>query len=145
MDEATEAVSALDDARWRVQHAQAADRGIGWLQIEGAMRPVRVVVVDKDSEHALEVASVHDQEPVEALGADGADETLGDRIRLRGPHRRLDDLEGFACEHGVEIASELAVAVANQEAKRSRPLLERVGFEKSVIVPARVMRPFCTR
>src|SRR6266550_2829619 len=36
-----------------------------------------VVVVDEDPEDALEVASVHDQQPVETLGADGADEALG--------------------------------------------------------------------
>src|SRR4029077_7144139 len=89
------------------------------------MRPVRVVMVDKDAEHVLEVASVHDQDPVEALGADGADETLGDRDRLRRSPRCLDYSDSFACKHGIEIASELAVAIADQEVKRSRPLLER--------------------
>src|SRR5205823_14172808 len=39
--------------------------------------------------------------------------------------RCLDDLEAFACEDGVEVARELAVAIADQEVKRSRPLLER--------------------
>ena len=47
----------------------------------------------EDAEDALEVASVHDQEPVEALGADGADEALGDRVRLRRSYRRLEDVE----------------------------------------------------
>jgi hypothetical protein len=32
-------------------------------------------VVDEDAEHALKVAPVQDQEPVETLGPDGADET----------------------------------------------------------------------
>jgi hypothetical protein len=41
-----------------------------------------VVVVDEDAEHALEVPAVEDEEPVEALRADGADEALGDRIRF---------------------------------------------------------------
>jgi hypothetical protein len=44
---------------------------------------VAVEVVDVDAEHALEVALDRDQGPVEALGADGADEALGDRVRLR--------------------------------------------------------------
>src|SRR5438552_10240606 len=86
-----------------------------------------VVVVDKHAEHALEVASVNDQEPVETLGASGADEALGDRVRLRRSHRRLDDLDPFAGEDGVEVAGELAVAVADQEAKRPWSLLERPG------------------
>ena len=41
-----------------------------------------VVVVDEDAEHALEVPAVEDEEPVEALRADGADEALCDRIRF---------------------------------------------------------------
>src|SRR5258705_13348791 len=73
------------------------------------------------------MASVHDQEPVEAVGPDGADEALGGRVRLRRPHRRLDDLDVFAGEDGVEVAGELAIAVADQEAKRSWSLLERPG------------------
>ena len=47
------------------------------------MRAVAVVVVGEDAEDALEMAPVRDQQPVEALGAGGADEALGDRVRLR--------------------------------------------------------------
>ena len=79
----------------------------------------RVVVVGEDAEHALEMTPVHDQQPVETLGADGADESLGGRVRFRRSHRRLDDLDAFAGEEGVEVTGELAVAVADQEAKRS--------------------------
>ena len=72
------------------------------------------------------MASVHDQEPVEALGADGADEAFGDRVRFRRSHRRLDDPDAFAYEDGVEVAGELAVAVTDQEAKQSPRLLARL-------------------
>jgi hypothetical protein len=72
-----------------------------------------VVVVDEDPEDALEVASVHDQQPVETLGADGPDEALGDRVRLRRSHRRPDNLDALAPEDRVEVACELAVAVAD--------------------------------
>ena len=60
------------------------------------MRPVAVVVVDEDAKHSLEVPPVEDEQPVKAFGASGADEALGDRIRLRRPHWRLDDLNAFA-------------------------------------------------
>jgi hypothetical protein len=66
-------------------------------------------VVGENAEDAFEVASVHDQEPVETLGADGADEALGGRVRLRRSHRGLDDLDAFAGEDGVEVPGELAV------------------------------------
>jgi hypothetical protein len=55
------------------------------------MRPLRVVVVDEDAQDAFEVAGVEDQQPVEAFGADGSDEPLGDGVCLRRLHRRLDD------------------------------------------------------
>ena len=80
------------------------------------MRPVDVVVVDVDAQDALEVAAVDDQQPIQALGADGSDEALGDGVCLRRPHRRLDDPDAAATEHVVERAAVLAVAVADQEA-----------------------------
>src|SRR5947208_852462 len=93
-------------------------------EVQRAMWPMAVVVVDEGSEHAAEVALIDDQQPVEALGADGPDEALCDRVSLRRPHGRLDDLDAFAGEHGVKVARELAVAVADQEPKRRWPLLE---------------------
>src|SRR5215218_7760490 len=98
--------------------------GVGGFEVERAVWPVAVVMVNEGPEHALEVAAVDDQQPVEALGTDGADETLRDRVRLRRLRRRLD-LDALACEDGVELACELAVAVTDQGAKRRRTLLQR--------------------
>ena len=39
-------------------------------------------MLDEDAENSLEVAPVENEEPVETLGAGGADEALGDRIRF---------------------------------------------------------------
>jgi hypothetical protein len=36
-------------------------RQLGWCEIQRAMRPMSVVVLDEDAEHAFEVAAVHDQ------------------------------------------------------------------------------------
>src|SRR6266511_525116 len=80
---------------------------------------------DVGRQDLFEVAAVDDQQPVEALGTDNADETLRDRVRLRRLRRRLDDLDAFAGEDGVEVACELPVAVTDQEAKRRRTLLQR--------------------
>jgi hypothetical protein len=54
--------------------------------------------------------------------SDGADEAFGDRVRPRHSHPGADDLDSFASEDDVEIARELAVAIADQEAKRRRAL-----------------------
>jgi hypothetical protein len=40
-------------------------------------------MLDEDAQHALEVAAVEDQQPVEAFGADGSDEPLSDGVCLR--------------------------------------------------------------
>jgi hypothetical protein len=70
-------------------------------------------MVDVDTQHSFEVAAVEDQQPVEALGAHGSDEALCDRVRFGRADRRPDDLDAFAAEDGVEVTSELAVAIAD--------------------------------
>jgi hypothetical protein len=79
-------------------------------------------MVNEGAEYALKVSAVYDQEPVEALSASGADEAFRDRVCLRRAYRCLDDLDALACEDGVEVAAELAVAVADQEAQLRRAL-----------------------
>lgn len=80
------------------------------------MRPLGFVVVDADAEHVFEVTAVDNQQPVEALGADGSDEAFGDRVRLGGPDRCLHDPDVFAAEDPIERAGGPAIAVAEQEA-----------------------------
>jgi hypothetical protein len=80
VDQTAEAVVAVDLAdgwcrRWF--------RGWRDLEVERAMRSLPVVVLDVDTQHAVEVAAVEDQQPVEAFAADGSDETLGDGVCLR--------------------------------------------------------------
>jgi hypothetical protein len=123
VDETAEPVAATDLADgwlrfWRLL--------LRWLELEGAVRPLAVVVVDVDSQHAFEVTAVQDQQPVKTLGAHGPDETFGDRVRLRRPERRLHDADAFAARDLVGGAAVLAVAVMNQE---SDALVEEVETE----------------
>jgi hypothetical protein len=59
------------------------------------MRPVLVVVTAVDAEHVLEVAAPEDEDPVEAVGANGADPPLGKGVRVRGLNWRADDLDAI--------------------------------------------------
>ena len=77
--------------------------------------------------HSRELSSVEDEEPVQALGACGADEAFGDRVRFGRADRRLDDPDAFSSEDGVEVACEFAVTVADQEANWVRSLGECPG------------------
>ena len=84
------------------------------------MRPVRVVVVDVDAQDALKLPAAADQEPVEAIAANGADPAFGERVCLGRAKRGADGLDALASEHLVEGAAELAVAVVEQEPGRCR-------------------------
>jgi hypothetical protein len=111
---------------------------------------VPVVVIDERSQHPLEVPAVGDQDPVEALSADGADEALGDRVGLRRFDRGADDLDALGTEDLVERAAELGVVVADQEACRDLTLgelpdkvsrlLGNPGASGFSVMPARWMR-----
>src|SRR4051794_32470977 len=63
-------------------------------------------------------------DPVEALAPHGPDPALGVRPRLRRPHRRLDDTDAFRAEDLVELAAELAVAIANEKLRLDAIIIE---------------------
>jgi hypothetical protein len=108
VDEAAEAVVALDLVDGWCTGWLTGFRG---LEFEGAMRPLRVVVVDEDAQDAVEVAAVEDRQPVGAFGADGSNEPFGDGVCLRCPHGRLNDPDAAAAQHLVEAGAVVAVAV----------------------------------
>jgi hypothetical protein len=56
------------------------------------------------------VAAAEDQQPVQTLGSDGADEPFGVGVGLRRPDRCPDHPDPFALEDLVEGDAELAVA-----------------------------------
>ena len=66
--------------------------GVRRLELKAAVGPSPVVVGGVDPKDSLEVAAAQDQHPVQAFGPDRADPPLGERVRARGPDRRLDDL-----------------------------------------------------
>jgi hypothetical protein len=83
------------------------------------VRTVGVVVLDVDPQHLLEVATTHDEQPVQALGADGTNSPLRVGVGVRGLHRRDQHLGALRPEHVVEAAGERRVAVAQHKAQPS--------------------------
>jgi hypothetical protein len=73
-------------------------------------------VADINPEDVFEVTAIEDQQPVETLAANGADEALGNCVRLRRTNRGLNDSDPFAAEDLFEWAAVLTVAVPDQEA-----------------------------
>ena len=83
-----------------------------------------VVVLDVFLQHQRQVAGPDDQQMVEALAAQRADEALGDQDRPRCPDCGVDDGDVGAGEHRVEGGYELGIAVADQEPKRGGVVVE---------------------
>src|SRR5713101_5693195 len=81
------------------------------------MWPVLVVVAAVDAEYVFEVAAAEDQNPVEAVGADGTYPAFGVGVCVRRPHRRPDHLHSFGAEDFVEGVTELRVAIMDEEPK----------------------------
>ncbi len=84
-----------------------------------------VVVVDVDAQDALELPAAGDQDPVEAVAADGTDPAFRECVCLWRAKWGADDLDAFAAENIVEVAAELAVTIVDQEAVRCRSSGER--------------------
>src|SRR5437868_9390895 len=78
---------------------------------------MRVVVSDVLAQHPLQLLARDDQDPVQTLAPDTADPTLRVRLRPRRRQRRPDHPDTLGAEDLVEAARELAVAVADQEAR----------------------------
>ena len=85
MDEAAEQIPAADrpDVGCPARSALWTDRrGQG----KAPMGPPPLVVLDVHPEHTLQVPRAQDEHPVQALGLDRADPTLGEGV---GPRRQL--------------------------------------------------------
>ena len=75
------------------------------------MWSLRVVVTHVHAQDPLELSPVEDQQPVEAFASDATDPALDMRRSPLALAWRLDDLDSFAGEDGVEVEGERAVTV----------------------------------
>src|ERR1019366_6437150 len=115
MDEATEPVRPSQMCCIGTQDGRHRWRRRKWRCLtERPVRSMGVVVLDELVEHDLELALVEDQHPVEALPADGADETLGDGASPRSSDRRADNPYPVRAEHLVEAGRELPISVPHE-------------------------------
>jgi len=79
-------------------------------------------MIDVDAQHALEVAAVEYQQPVQILGARGSDEALRDPVRFRSANRHLHAPDAFAAEVEAEVGLTAATrATADSLATGSPP------------------------
>ena len=74
-----------------------------------------VVVSDVLGQYVLKMSSSEDQESIGAFSADGADESLGERVSSRCSNGRLNDPDPLGAEHLVETRRELGVPIPDEE------------------------------
>jgi hypothetical protein len=111
--EAAETVAAVDRAQMRLFLWLV---GVGRTKFKGSMRPLAVGMVDVDAEHAFEVVSVEDQQPVEALRTDCSDEALRNCVSPSALGQASSRSGCLRCGRPRRRAAVLTVAVADQEA-----------------------------
>ncbi len=66
------------------------------------MRPLIRVVAHVRTEHAIEIPTPLNEDVVQAFGADGPYEPLGESVGLRRSDRGADDLDALGPEDLVE-------------------------------------------
>jgi len=92
--------------------------GVGLSRCElakGTVRPGGVVMPKVSGQHPAQVMLIDDQQPVEELPAQGADDPLADRVRPGRLGWAGQNPGALRREHGVEGVGELACAIPDQE------------------------------
>ena len=65
---------------WVIENDPVA--AVGRCELEGAVRPVLVVVAAVHAQHSFEMSASEDEDPIEAVAADGAYPALGEGVRV---------------------------------------------------------------
>jgi len=122
VEQSAEAVAPSDT--FRVARSRLGEWPEGSGLAERPVWPVAVVVLGVRRQHGCGVSLVGDEDAVEELAADGADEAFGNRVGPRRRHRCLDDADVGGGEDGVERGAEPGVAVPDEEPESSAGVLE---------------------
>jgi len=91
------------------------------------MRSPLVVVLTVFGENSSQVRLIQDNEPVQALLAQGPHLALRIGIGIGSSKRRPDDFHPFGPEHGIKSSGEFRVAIMDQEPNRQVVLFQRPG------------------
>ena len=86
----------------------------GRNETQRPMWPVTIVMVNEDPEDALKMLAVRDQQPVQTLGPNGANEPFRHRVRCWRLWRRSHHLQAGAAKDRVEPTREFLVAISDE-------------------------------
>ena len=92
MQEAAEQVTSEHPALLTLPNDGQSSGSVWRLKLERPVGTMPIVVLDVDTKDLLQMTAPNDQQPIQALGADGADRPLCVDVRGRRPHRRYQHL-----------------------------------------------------
>jgi len=95
------------------------------MEYECPLRPLLVGMAGIDAKQVFELPPAEDEQAVEPLATDAGDPALGVSVRVRCPDRRADHGDPFALEDVIAAATELGVAIVDQQAERLLVSIER--------------------
>src|SRR5207247_4706617 len=98
MNQPTQPHAPIDPSR-RTRQACIA---IWRLQLQTAVRPTAVVMVDIFAQHSLKMASTENDQPVKAFAADTFHPALGVTVRNRSLQRRADYSHAFGGQNMLD-------------------------------------------
>ena len=114
--ESTEDLFPADPVLGEVDRFGWPGVGLGRGELsEGAVRPGCVVVLQVFGQHSSQMVLIDDQQLVEELPSQGADDPFADRVRSGRLRRAGENPDACRREDGVEGAGELACAIPDQE------------------------------
>lgn len=94
-------------------------------EAKAAVPHVGAVVIAIDAEHVLEASLARDQEPVQALAANCADETLGVRVAFGAWVGVLTIVIASVPKTTSSVEVKLRVAITDQRGRRDAPIGQR--------------------
>ncbi len=125
VDQAAEQVGAVElRIGRRSQQFRVSVCPLGWTKCECPMRPMLIVMAGIDAKYVLEVAAAEYEQPVEALATDAANPALGVSVRVWCLDGRADHGNPLALEDVIAAATELGVAIMDEEAERLLAIIE---------------------
>ena len=116
MDEPSKEVASLDRTT-AARPARPTLRIDRRAQVQSAVGPLPVVVLDVGPEHPLQVPTPEDEHPIQALCPDGSDPSLGEGVGPGSSDGSADHLGPVGAEDLVEARDVLRVPVPNEEAE----------------------------
>src|SRR2546425_12315185 len=101
------------DGHWRMMRAIARRVGNAWPQ--AGVGAAAIVVSDPLPKHTSHEALVQRNHEIQTLTPDRADQSLAERVRLRRPHRRLEDRQPHRRDRAIDALGVDAVVVVKDK------------------------------